>query len=237
MDNKEKKNLKDEDFVILEDVKKEVESTNETNDDDYQIQEDKETADVDLDWVKDFYKHIKENKRKGFERTGDFSCMMQLFKDEDGREFFDGGSDYSMTYGSVTVSTSEEWRYYTTQFDADGNEYMCDEVTYKSFMEYLHSILKSDCFPEDFDLHETFKLLKTDWRENYGIEDEEEIYPTIMFTDVTDCFNNDVDVIVDILIDDKYVVENTSISKLEAICKQLNDMEQQRKDDDTIVLK
>lgn len=236
MDKQNKKDLKDEDFLIVEDAKKDVEK-NEQELDDYEIEDENKQADVDLDWVKDFYKHLKENKRKAFERTSDFSCSMQLFKDEEGREFFDGESDYSITYGEVTITTNEEWLYYTTQKDVNGDKYICDEVDYESFMTHLHSILKSDCFPEDFDLHETFKLLKTDWRENYEIEDEEEIFPGIMFTDITDCFNNDVDILVDIVIDDKFVVESTSISKIEAICKQLNDMEQKRKDDDIIVLK
>lgn len=225
---KEDKIKQKDNFKIIEDNK---------DDSKYKIQEEQEKVENNLEWVKDFYKHIKENKKTGFKKTSYMSLSMQLCKDENENEFFYCESDYSMNYGDVDLSHNDFFGVYETEENEDGQKYACDKIAYDDFMAYLHQVLKNDVFTEDFDLHETFKLLKTDWAENYGIESDEEIYPNIVFIDVVDCFGNDVDVIVNILIDNNYVIEDTSITKIEPICKQLNEMEKQRKEDSILYLK
>ncbi len=225
---KEDKIKQKDNFKIIEDNK---------DDSKYKIQEEQEKVENNLEWVKDFYKHIKENKKTGFKKTSYMSLSMQLCKDENENEFFYCESDYSMNYGDVDLSHNDFFGVYETEENEDGQKYACDKIAYDDFMAYLHQVLKNDVFTEDFDLHETFKLLKTDWAENYGIESDEEIYPNIVFVDVVDCFGNDVDVIVNILIDNNYVIEDTSITKIEPICKQLNEMEKQRKEDSILYLK
>lgn len=225
---KEDKIKQKDNFKIIEDNK---------DDSKYKIQEEQEEVENNLEWVKDFYKHIKENKKTGFKKTSYMSFSMQLCKDENENEFFYCESDYSMNYGDVDLPHNEFFSVYETEENEDGQKYACDKIAYDDFMACLHQILKNDVFTEDFDLHETFKLLKTDWAENYGIESDEEIYPNIVFVDVVDCFGNDVDVIVNILIDNNYVIEDTSITKIEPICKQLNEMEKQRKEDSILYLK
>ena len=225
---KEDKIKQKDNFKIIEDNK---------DDSKYKIQEEHEEVENNLEWVKDFYKHIKENKKTGFKKTSYMSFSMQLCKDENENEFFYCESDYSMNYGDVDLSHNDFFGVYETEENEDGQKYACDKIAYDDFMAYLHQTLKNDVFTEDFDLHETFKLLKTDWAENYGIESDEEIYPNIVFIDVVDCFGNDVDVIVNILIDNNYVIEDTSITKIEPICKQLNEMEKQRKEDSILYLK
>ena len=229
--------MKKKDKIKPKDNFKIIEDNKDDDNNKYKIQEEQEEVENNLEWVKDFYKHIKENKKTGFKKTSYMSLSMQLCKDENENEFFYCESDYSMNYGDVDLSHNDFFGVYETEENEDGQKYVCDKIAYDDFMTYLHQILKNDVFTEDFDLHETFKLLKTNWAENYGIESDEEIYPNIVFVDVVDCFGNDVDVIVNILIDNNYVIEDTSITKIEGICKQLNDMEQQRKDDDVIVLK